>query len=38
VSSLFLDGEIDADLQRLAELWPKLSPEIRQAILRIAEH
>jgi len=32
-----IERKDDADLAQLVEAWPGLSPEIRQAILRIAQ-
>ena len=37
VSGLFFEQEFDADLRTVIEAWPRLSKDIRAAILRIAE-
>jgi len=37
VSGLFFEREIDTDLRIVIEAWPRLSDDIRAAILRIAE-
>jgi len=34
---LFFDSEIDADLKTVIERWPKLSVELRKAIVRMVE-
>ncbi len=34
-SGLFLDSEIDPDLKLIIEHWPRLSAELRQAIVKM---
>jgi len=33
--SLFLELELDADLKQVIEAWPRLSVELRQAIVKM---